>query len=287
MLKRHEVKLHHFIKVYNNMIDHMDGVMRGLAKKKTQWKEYLVFTMKFAGQELSKHYAEVTPSTGMHLISADTLDPLRNLQWFRRWDTGMDIHPEDETSYTTQHPEAVLKYEEYDYCAKHRRVPVNKPESILSSNLVRFATASGSGQASCDRYDLSSDDEEYLTPNNVAETTPRRSHCAAHILTAARRYHNSPAEAPKHWGQINPNLNDYHSDTMESSSSFCLLDITNCWCQQEETHSKYADLSDVVRDIFFIIPPVVRVEASFPLGEMLSAGGSQKPQATQFAKTLL
>jgi hypothetical protein len=33
--------------------------------------------------------------------------------------------------------------------------------------------ASGFGQSSIDLYDLSSDDEEYLTSNNVAETTPR------------------------------------------------------------------------------------------------------------------
>jgi hypothetical protein len=30
------------------MIDHMDGVMRALAKKKTQWKEDLFFAVKLA-----------------------------------------------------------------------------------------------------------------------------------------------------------------------------------------------------------------------------------------------
>ena len=51
-------------------------------------------------------------------------------------------------------------------------MPVNKVESIPSSNLVHNIPASGSCQSSFDRYDLSSDDEEYLTPINVAETTP-------------------------------------------------------------------------------------------------------------------
>jgi hypothetical protein len=74
---------------------------------------------------------------------------------------------------------------------------------------------------------LSSDDEEYLMPNNVAETTPGRSDCAAHLLTAARLYLNSPPEAPKNWGQINPNLNDYHSNPMEISSTFWIPDITD------------------------------------------------------------
>jgi len=35
MSKRHTVTLHHVITVYNDVFDHMDGVMRALAKKKT------------------------------------------------------------------------------------------------------------------------------------------------------------------------------------------------------------------------------------------------------------
>jgi len=84
----------------------------------------------------------------------------------------MDINPEDETSYTTQYQEAFLKCLENEYCAKHRCVRVNKLETVPSSNLVPSATASGSYQSSFDAYDSSSDDEEYLMPNNVAETTP-------------------------------------------------------------------------------------------------------------------
>jgi len=103
-------------------------------------------------------------------------------------------------------------------------------------------------------------------PNNVAETTPGRSERAARLLTAARLYLNSPPEAPKNWGQINPNLNDYHTEPMEISSTFWIPDITDWWCQQEETHSKYTDLSNVACDIFSIIPHGVRVEASFSVG---------------------
>ena len=121
-------------------------------------------------------------------------------------------------------------------------------------------------QSSFDPYDLCSDDEEYLTPNNVPETTPGRSDRAACLLTAARLSVNSPPEAPKNWGKINPNLNDYHSDPTEISSSFWIPDITDWWHQQEGTHSKYTDLSDVARDIFSIIPHGVGVEASFSLG---------------------
>jgi len=111
----------------------------------------------------------------------------------------MGINPDDETSYTIQFQEAFLKYVENEYCAKHRRVPVNKLETVPSSNLVPSATASGSYQSSFDPYDLSSDDEEYLTPINVAETTPGRSDRAARLSTATRLYLNSPPEAPNNW----------------------------------------------------------------------------------------
>jgi len=100
----------------------------------------------------------------------------------------------------------------------------------------------------------------------VPETTPGRSNRAARLLTTARLYLNSPPEAPKNWGQINPNLNDYHSDPMEISSTFWIPDITDWWRQQEETHSKYTNLTNVARDIFPIIPHGVGVEANCSLG---------------------
>jgi len=125
---------------------------------------------------------------------------------------------------------------------------------------------SGSGHSSYDPYDWSSDDDKYFMPEYVAETTCGRSDRAAHLLTAARLCPNSPAELRQNWGQINPNLNDYDSDPMEISSTCWLPDITIWWRQQEETHSMYADLSNVARNIFSIIPRGVGVEASFSLG---------------------
>jgi hypothetical protein len=85
-------------------------------------------------------------------------------------------------------------------------------------------------------------------------------------LTAARLYFNSPPEAPKNWGPINLNLIDYHSDPMEISSTFWIPDITDWLRQQEEMHSMYADLFNVVHNIFSIIPHVVGVEGSLSLG---------------------
>jgi len=68
--------------------------------------------------------------------------------------------------------------------------------------------ASGSDQSSFDPYDLSSANEKYLPPDDVAKTTAGWSDRAARFLTTARLHLNSPPEAPKNWGQINPNLND-------------------------------------------------------------------------------
>ena len=201
----------------------------------------------------------------MLLISAHDLDAFCKLRSFRMWYKGMDINPEDETSYTTQYQVAFLKYVENECCTKHGRVPVIKPESIPSNNVFAPATASGSGQSSFDPYDFSSNDEEYLMPNTVAETIPGRSDHAAHLLTATRLYFNSLPESPKNWGQVNQNLNNYHSDRVDNSSTFWSLDIIGWWRQQEETHSTYANLSNVARDIISIIPHGVGVEASFSL----------------------
>ena len=133
----------------------------------------MIFEVKLARQNLSKYYAEVTPTMGMLLIYADILDPFWKLRSFTKWDKGVHINPEDETSYTTLYREAFLKYVENEYYAKHRHVPVNKLETVPSSNLIPSATASRSYQSSFDLYNLSSDDEEYSMHNNVAETTPR------------------------------------------------------------------------------------------------------------------
>jgi len=114
----------------------------------------------------------------------------------------MEINPEHESFYITQYQEAFLKNVENEYCAKHRCAPVNKPETVPCSNLVHSSTASGSYQSHIDSYDLPSENEEYLTPNNEAQTTPGRSDHADSILTTASLYLNSPPEAPKNWGNL-------------------------------------------------------------------------------------
>jgi hypothetical protein len=47
----------------------------------------------------------------------------------------MYISPEDETSYTTQHPQAFLNYVENKHCVKHTHLLVTKSENIPNNNL--------------------------------------------------------------------------------------------------------------------------------------------------------
>jgi len=126
--------------------------------------------------------------------------------------------------------------------------------------------APGSGQSTFYPYDLSSNEEDYLMTNYVAEMTARRTNHRARLLTTARLYLNSSVEEPKNWGQINPNFNDYHSYPMEIGSTFWIPDIADWWRQQEEIHSKYADPSNLERDIVSIIPHGVGVEDNLSLG---------------------
>jgi len=152
------------------------------------------------------------------------------------------------------------------YCAKRRRLPVTESEKIPNNNLSFSSMALRSPQSSHDPYDYSCDDEEYLLPNNADDATPGRSNRAARFLTAARLYLNSTPGSPQNWGHINLNPNDYHSDPMVITRTFWLLDITNWWWQQEQTQSKYADLSNVARNLFSIISHGAGMEASLCLG---------------------
>jgi len=79
MSKSHTVTQHHVFGVYNYMLNCIDAILPTVANKKTQLKDDLYFTVKFAQQTLSQFYAEVTPITGMHIISAQIMNAFRNV----------------------------------------------------------------------------------------------------------------------------------------------------------------------------------------------------------------
>jgi len=222
--------------------------------------------MKFACQKLARYYAKVTSMTGMVLISAHILDPFQKLSLFIMWVMWMDLNPEDKTSYTTQHQEAFLMYVENLDCTKHRWLSIIEYKIIPTNILFPSTIASASGQSSFVPYDWSSNNKEYIKPQNVAEITTSQCDCAVHLAIAGRLHLYSPHRSPNNWGQLKQNLNDYHSDPMLISSTVWIPDITKWRPIQEETHSKHADVANVARDILCIMSHDVRVVSCFSIG---------------------
>jgi len=159
--------------------------------------EDIYFTVKFARQKLPKYYAQVTPTTGMLLISAYSLDPFRMLRSLSKQDKGMHLDSQDKTSYTTKYHEAFLKHVENEYCAKQRLLPDSNPEGVPNKILFSSEINSRYGESFNDLYDSSTDVEEYLMLKHEAETIPGHSDLAECFLTAASLYLNSPPESPQ------------------------------------------------------------------------------------------
>lgn len=112
------VTLHHVITVYNDISNLMDGIVHVSGTKKTQWKELLYFAVQFARQKLSKYCTEVTPTMGTLLISGHILEPSQKLRLSRKLDYGMDIDPENKTSFTIQYQKVFPECVENEYCTK-------------------------------------------------------------------------------------------------------------------------------------------------------------------------
>jgi len=100
-----------------DMYHHTDGIMRALAKRESQWKDDLKFTIKFVWQKLSNYHAEHTPLTSMLVISAHILDHFWKLPSVRKLNKRINIIPEDETFYITRYRKAILKHVEKEHGA--------------------------------------------------------------------------------------------------------------------------------------------------------------------------
>jgi len=95
-----------------------------------------------------------------------------------KWEMGIDMDPDDETSYSTQYKEVFKEDVDNEDCSKHWQLSVNKPLTIASNNPVS-TTASGYDQSSFVPTALSSDNDQYSTSKNDAEMTPGCSDRAA------------------------------------------------------------------------------------------------------------
>lgn len=161
------------------------------------------------------------------LRSVHVLDLFWKLRSFTKCDRELDINPGDEALHTNQYQEVFLKCVENESCPKHRHVPILKPKSVPSNYRIPSATAPEPRQSSFDHCDMSSDDEEYLTCKPVAKITPRQTDHTVHLPPAGRLYFISPHEQQQNWGQVDPDVNNYHSDPMAISNTCWLLDVTD------------------------------------------------------------
>jgi hypothetical protein len=115
MSKRKSITLHRVITIYNDMFDHVENVLKSLAKKRTQWKKDIHRAVRASRSKLRKYYSNVTPETGLILILGAILDPFRKLRTFERWDKDMGIREENSDSYESQYSHAFLDYWEKNY----------------------------------------------------------------------------------------------------------------------------------------------------------------------------
>jgi len=283
----HTVTLHHIMRVYHDMFDHMDVIMWALAMKKTPGMEDLYFAMKLAQQELSKYYPEVSPMMGMLLIPEHIPNPFRKLRSYRKWYKGLDINPEDKISCTTQYQEAFLKYVENEYYASHRRVPVITPKSIPSNDLFPRAMASGSGQSSFYPYAISSDvkNTESLTlrlKQHPDDAIVQYAQCPLpgsiwihhlnHLRMGGKVIQISVITTPTKW-RVAVHFGFRISPTDGANKSKCTqsTQISRMW---------HATCS-------LLYPMVLEGRPVPPLVKMLSTGSSQKPRCVTLCKNVV
>lgn len=230
-------------------------------KDQTQWTENLYVAVIFPWQMQSEYYMEVTRTTCILHISARILNPFHKSRSFRIWVKGVNVHPEDVTSHTTQYHDLLWKDVDNKYFEKYTHLRFIEPESVPSINLFPSAMVSTSWQSWLHPYHWSCDGKEYSIREDVLQTMPRWSNRTTCLSTAIRLHLNSLSEIPPIWGQVNLNLNDYHSSHIKISSTLKLLHLTHWWHHHESMHSKNTNFPNVVCDIFSIIAHGVSVEA--------------------------
>jgi len=106
----------------------------------------------------------------------------------------MALNPEDESSYSTQHQEAFLKFVQNKYSAKYQQLSIINTEKVPHSDDVHFTMESEWDQLLFEQYHSSCNDEEYFIPKCVAEMTSGWSDHAPCSFAATPLYSNSLPE---------------------------------------------------------------------------------------------
>jgi len=161
MSKRHTVALHHVTTIFNDMFDHLDGVLRAPAKKKTQRKDDLYFAVKFARQScpntLLKSLQRRVRFLFQHifLILFRSCNRLGNgtREWLSILRMRLLILPN-----TMRHFWSMWRT---NTAPNIRCLSVTTHYKLQSNDFIHSAMPSQSGQSSCDPYDMSSGDKEY------------------------------------------------------------------------------------------------------------------------------
>jgi len=249
------------------MFDHMEGIIKALAKKQIQWKVDIRRAMRSARSKLSAYYAEVTPESGLLLILVQMLDPYRKTRMFQHWDKRAGVSPASPGSYTSQYTQAFLDYWEKNYVSKMIEKATIKLEPAGPSPAK--ANAGSLPKPSNFVYCVDSDSDDEI-PASLLTATPRRTNHRAQLVGIARQYlENSRIDAAS-IGQINPanddSLTDPDANPNDVTGSFWSPSVAAWWKQQVNTASEYAPMAEMARDIFSVIPHGVGVEASFSLG---------------------
>src|SRR5688572_9807121 len=111
MSKQRNVTIHLVIRIYNDLFDHFDKILKVLKNKRTSWKIECYKAVEAARNKLREYYSKLTPKTGLLMILAVCLDPEQKLAPFKRWDkeeAGM-------TNYSQDYRTAFLSYFETHY----------------------------------------------------------------------------------------------------------------------------------------------------------------------------
>ena len=270
MSKRQSITLHRVITIYNDMFDHMESVLKALAKKRTQWKKDIHKAVRAGRAKLREYYSNVTPGTGLLLILATILDPFRKLRTFERWDKDMGVSNDNADSYTRQYSDAFLDYWEKNYVIgdgegtnEVKKEEFGGPLSDLGENVSIGKKGGGIKVYTIDSSDEDTDEEVTAKPNS----TPRSASRKAYLMQQARQYLANGRVDPNTLPQNQPQGDDLLSeDPEEVTASFWYPDVGGWWYNQEKMLGEYRDLAKMARDIFSVMPHGVGVEASFSLG---------------------